>query len=88
MARRAIHLDRPGFIDRLADDVHDAPERAFADRNRDRLAGVSDFLPAHQSLGNVHGDAAHGVLAQMLRNFEHERVAVVVVSSALRMGGR
>ena len=77
-----LHLDRAGFVDRLADDVHDAPERALADRNRDRLAGVDDFLAAHQALGDVHGDAAHRVLAEMLGDFEHEAVAVVDRSRA------
>ena len=72
-----LHLDRPGFIHGFADDVHDAPERALADRHRDRLVGVGDLLAAHQAFGDVHGDAAHGVLAQMLRDFEHETIAVV-----------
>ena len=37
-----------------------------------------DLLAAHQALGRVHGDAAHGVLAEMLGDFEHQPVAVVV----------
>ena len=69
--------DRPGFVDRLADDVHDAPERALADRHRDRRAGVVDLLAAHQAFGDVHGDAAHRVLAQVLRHLEHQARAVV-----------
>ncbi len=72
-----VHLDRPGFIHGFADHIHDAPERALADRHRDRPVGVRDFLAAHQTLGDVHGDAAHGVLAQMLGNFEHEAIAVI-----------
>ena len=67
MDRAALfHVDRPGFVDRLADHVHDAPERALADGNRDRPAGVGDLLAAHQALGNVHGDAAHCVFAELL----------------------
>jgi hypothetical protein len=46
-------------------------------RNRDRLAGVGHFLAANEAFGRVHGDGAHGVLAQMLRNFENQAVAVV-----------
>ena len=74
----ALHRDGASLVDRFADDVHDAPERAFADRNRDRAAGVGDFLPAHETFGNVHGDAAHRVLAKLLGDFEHEAVPVVV----------
>ena len=76
-----LHLDRPGFVDGFADHVHDAPERALADRHRDRLAGVGDFLAAHQAFGNVHGDAAHGVLAELLGDFEHERLPLLSVSA-------
>ena len=35
-------------------------------------AGVDHFLAADQALGGVHGDGAHGVLAQMLGDFEHQ----------------
>ena len=73
----SLHVDRPGFIHRFADHVHDAPERALAHGNRDRLAGVGDLLAAHEALGNVHGYAAHRVLAKLLGDFEHEAVAVV-----------
>ena len=51
------------------------PERLVADRHRDRLAGVGHLLAAHQAFGGVHGDGAHGVLAQMLGHFEHQAVA-------------
>ena len=89
MDRAAIfHLDRPGFVDRLADDVHDAPERALADGNGDRPAGVGHLLAAHEALRDVHRDAAHRVLAELLGHLEHQAMAVVVVSSALRIGGR
>ena len=78
MARLLLGLDRAGLVDRLADDVHDAAERLLADRHRDRLAGVGDLLAAHQAFGGVHGDGAHRVLAEMLGDFEHQAVAVVV----------
>ena len=73
----AFGLDRAGFVDRLADDVHDAAERAGAHRNRDRLAGVGHFLTAHQTFGHVHRDRAHGRFTEMLRNFQHEADAAV-----------
>ena len=54
------------------------PERLVADRHGDRLAGVGHLLAAHQAFGGVHGDGAHRVLAEMLGDFEHQPVAVVV----------
>ncbi len=75
---RLLVRNRPRFVDRLADHVHDAPERAVADRHRDRYAGVGDLLAAHQAFGDVHGDGAHRRLAEMLGDFEHQAVAVVV----------
>ena len=75
---RRLGRDRAGLVDRLADDVHDAAERAGADRHRDRLAGVAHLLAAHEAFGGVHGDAAHGALAELLRHLEDEAVAVVV----------
>ncbi len=75
-ARRRI--DRPRLIDRLTDDVHDTAERRVADRHADRVAGVKDLLAAHQAFGDVHGDGAHGVLAQVLRHFEHQTVVAVL----------
>ena len=40
--------------------------------------GIADAGAAGQTFGRVHGDGAHGVLAKVLSNFEHETVAVVV----------
>jgi hypothetical protein len=54
------------------------PSVAGTDRNGDRLAGVFHRLAAHQTFGGVHGDGAHGVLAQVLRHFQHQAVAIVV----------
>ena len=76
---RAALFGRNGarLVDRLADDVDDAAERLLADRHRDRAAGVADFLAAHETFGTVHGDGAHGVLAEMLSDLEHQAVALV-----------
>ena len=81
-------VDRAGFVDRLADHVHDAAERAGADRNADRLAGVGDFLAADQTLGGVHRDGADRGFAEMLRNFEHQAVAAVPGFDGVQNGGQ
>ena len=79
MDRPALRgLDGPRLVHGLADHVHDAAKRLFADRHGDRLAGVDHFLAAHQAFGGVHGDGAHGVLAEMLSHLEHEARAMIV----------
>ena len=71
-------LDGTLLVDRLADDVEDAPQRAVADRDLDRLAGIGDLRAAHEAFGRIHRDGAHGGFAQVLRDLEHEPLAVVV----------
>jgi hypothetical protein len=41
-------------------------------------APVSVTLAAGQAVGRVHGDGAHGVFTEVLGDFEHQAVAVVV----------
>ena len=76
--RAAVGHDRAALVDRLADDVEDAPQGLGTDRHRDRLAGIDHLGAAHQPVGRVHRDRAHGVLAEMLRHFEHQRAAAVI----------
>jgi hypothetical protein len=54
----------------------------------DLRAGVGHFLAAGQTVGRVHRDGAHGVLAEVLRNFENERLPLLLVSSAFRIAGQ
>ena len=42
--------------------------------HRDGRAGVLDRHAAHQAVGRVHGDAADGVLAEVLRDLDDEVV--------------
>ena len=82
-------LDRAGLVDRLADDVDDAAERAVADRHRDRRAGVGDFLAAHQTFGGVHRDGAHrGSRRDAARLRAPGGCRRSLVSSAFRIAGR
>ena len=76
MAMNRIALagfDRTLLVDRFADDVHDTTQRLRSDRHRNWRAGVGDFLAADHAIGDVHGDAADGALAQFLRHFQHQR---------------
>ncbi len=74
---RLLVRHRTRLIDRVADHVDDAAERAGPDRHRDRLAGVAHLLAAHQTFAGIHGDSAHGRFAEVLGNFEHQTVALV-----------
>jgi hypothetical protein len=70
-------LVRTGLVGRLAHHVHDAAHGFVADRNGDRLAGIDHLLAAHEAFSRVHGDRAHGVLAEMLSDLENQAVALV-----------
>jgi hypothetical protein len=76
--RRLGVADRAALVDRLADHVHDAAERLGADRHADLRAGVDHFLAAGEAVGRVHRNRAYGALAQVLRDLEHQPVAVIV----------
>ena len=43
--------DGTGIVDRFAEDIEDAPERADANRHRDRCTGVDRLEPAPDSVG-------------------------------------
>jgi len=45
----------------------------LADRDGDRRAGVVGFHAADQSVRRGHRDTAHDVVADVLRDLEHER---------------
>jgi hypothetical protein len=73
-----LGLDRTGFVNRLADHVHDAAKGFVTHRHLDRRAGVGHVLTTHQAFGGVHGDGAHGVFAQVLRHFQNQPVTAIV----------
>jgi len=54
------------FVDRVADDIDDSPESAFADRDRDWPARVDGFHSTDHSIGRKHGDSAYTTLAEMV----------------------
>ena len=62
----------PRIIDRIARDVENAAEHAFANRHADRAARVGDAHPALQTFSRRHGDGANPVLAEMLLHFESQ----------------
>jgi len=70
--------NRTQFVHRLANDIDDAAKTFVANRHHDRRASIGDLLAAGETFGNVHRDAAHRIFTEMLRNFEHQAVAMVV----------
>jgi hypothetical protein len=85
----AGRLDRPQLVDRLADDVQHAAERARPDRHRDGAALVHRLHAAHHAVGRQHADAAHAVLAQVLLDLDDDvdgyAAARAVVGDAQRL---
>jgi hypothetical protein len=67
-----LRVDRAELVDRLPDDVQDPAERLLADGHRDRAAGVERLHPADHSVGRLHRDAPHAVLAQVLRDLRDD----------------
>jgi hypothetical protein len=64
--------NRPGFVDRPTENVHDATDRRIADRNRNAGAGVVDLHAAAQAIGRPHGNRADDAVTQLLLDFEHQ----------------
>src|SRR5690606_26025364 len=54
-----VGLDLAGLVDRATEHVHDATQRAFADRHGNLRAGVGNRHAATQAIGRTHGDGAH-----------------------------
>src|SRR3546814_399732 len=69
-------LDRTDFVDRVAEHVHDAAERALADRHRDRLAGGAHFEAALEAVRRAERDRAHDAVAELLLDFQRQFGAV------------
>ncbi len=60
------------LVRRLAEDVEDASENAFADGNGDTFAEIGDDHAALQTFRTRHGDGADPAFAQVLLNFERQ----------------
>jgi len=72
-----FRLQRSQVINRLADEIEQTAQRRLAHRHLDRRAGVHYLLAALQSVRRIHGDAAGGVLAQMLRHLQHQKGSIL-----------
>ena len=59
-------MDRSAPVDRLAEQVEDAPQRLLADGHGHGSTGVGDRHAADQAVGRAEGHAADAVAAQVL----------------------
>src|SRR5690606_22283663 len=65
-------LDGAALVLRRAEHVHDASERALADRHGDRRTGGLHGHAALQALRDAHGNRAHHAVAELLLHLERE----------------
>jgi hypothetical protein len=73
--------DRAGFVDRATEHVHDAAQRAHADRHGNSGTGVVDLHAATQAVGRTHGDGTHHAVTQLLLNLEGQAVFAIPLAS-------
>src|SRR5690606_11518968 len=62
--------DGAGFVDRVAQHVHDPAQGRLADRYGDGLAGAGDVQATLQTFGRAHGDGTNHAVAQLLLDFQ------------------
>ena len=83
-----LAFDRRLVVYRLTEKVEDTAEVLVTDRNGDRAAGIGCLHAAHQAVGGLHRDAAHGILTDMLRNLDRDDMAVVVDRDGVQQLGQ
>ena len=57
----------------------------LAHRHRNGLAGVGDSLTTGETVGGVHGDAANGVLTQVLGDLNHRLSSSSLMKELVRV---
>ena len=72
-----LHIFRHGLVvDRLTEQIEDTAKAALADRDGDGRAGIDGLCAALEAVGRAHGNAAHDVVADLLRDLRNELLAV------------
>ena len=79
---RSGPVDRPALgdlellvvleVEAVADGVPDVPLGHVADRDADRLAGVTHLLAAYEPIGGLQRDGTHDAVAEVLRDLQRE----------------
>ena len=71
-----VGLESAEAVDRIACDVHHSSADLCTDGHLDGGARERDFEAPAESVGRVHGHAAHGVFAYVLLDLKHQLLAV------------
>ena len=64
-----LRFDRTALVYRFSQQVEDASQSFFSNRDRDRSAGVDAFHTALETVGCTEGNAANATAAKVLLNF-------------------
>lgn len=83
-----LGVDGAALVDRLPNDVEDAPQRLTPHGHLDGRPRVHHELAPRQALRPLHGDAPHRVLPQVLGHLEHQADLVVLHLQARHNGGQ
>ncbi|EJH67909.1 hypothetical protein VCHE45_3898, partial [Vibrio cholerae HE-45] len=62
--------DGAGFVDRVAQHVHDPAQGRFTDRYGDGLASAVDVQATLEAFGRTHGNGTYHAVAQLLLDFQ------------------
>ena len=81
----AFGLDGTQLVNGCADHIHDSAQNALAHWHCNRLASVGGRLPTGETVGGLHGDAADGVFAKMLRHLNRQVVSAVINEELVRV---
>ena len=81
---RCLTMNRPTLlclrsrhiIYRITQKVKYSSQTLLADRNRDRISRIHSIRSANQTVGRVHSDATHHIVADLLGYFGHNAVTV------------
>ena len=66
------------FVNRFSEDIENSSECLFSHRNIYRSSGICSFSTSHKTVGAAHGNAAHYVITNMLRNLDNKFFTVIV----------
>ena len=72
------------LIHRLTDHVQDPAQSGTAHGNGNWTGSIGHLLTANQTFGRVHSDGTNCALAQVLGNFEHQRLAAIVCCQSVQ----